>query len=651
MRSRLDWRGLAGLKLLDTEPPFTGATGYEAADVGVGLQCSVTPGQLTAGTWLSGDLLLDGRFIVVFELRLLERGEDARPFRLVFGLQPQCGARLRFSLAHLSLNRWMLEREGGLLKPMCYGHAVQPERVERLELRVLRKAAGVARWWMTPLRATRRAPTKLARPALPCGPLLDDMGQSTLHDWPGRTRDTDELARRLKLQLTVAPRQAWPATWSRWGGWTAKPFQATGYFRAEHDGRRWWLVDPDGLAFWSAGCDCVRGSIDTNIRGLRAALSSRPRGAAGRADFFAANFKRAFGRHAARHWGTIALAELRRIGFNTIGNWSDESIARGGFPYVHPMKHTVGTTPLVFRDFPDVFDPRFAEDARTFAGQLRDTAEDRALIGYFLMNEPTWGFAEQTPAEGMLLNTDACHSRHALATELRSRYVTDAALAQAWGMDVTIDRVAQGRWRELRLSDAGRADLAAFSTRMVRRLFDTLSAACRQVDPNHMNLGARYYKVPPDWALAGMTSFDCFSVNGYAQRIDHAGITRIAEVARRPVMIGEFHFGALDVGLPASGIGHVPDQAARGAAYRVYVEDAAADPNCVGAHWFTLYDQSALGRFDGENYNVGFLDVCHRPYDELCEAARLTHERLYAVADGQTTPWSHAPAHLPLLFL
>ena len=33
------------------------------------------------------------------------------------------------------------------------------------------------------------------------------------------------------------------------------------------------------------------------------------------------------------------------------------------------------------------------------------TRNDPAFIGYFLMNEPTWGFASQTPAEGMLLNT------------------------------------------------------------------------------------------------------------------------------------------------------------------------------------------------------------------------------------------------------
>jgi len=59
-------------------------------------------------------------------------------------------------------------------------------------------------------------------------------------------------------------------------------------------------------------------------------------------------------------------------------------------------------------------------------------------------------------------------------------------------------------------------------------------------------------------------------------------------------------------GLPSTGIGAVKDQTARGQAYRCYFEDAAANPFVVGVHWFTLYDQSALGRYDGENYNIAF---------------------------------------------
>ena len=57
-----------------------------------------------------------------------------------------------------------------------------------------------------------------------------------------------------------------------------------------------------------------------------------------------------------------------------------------------------------------------------------------------------------------------------------------------------------------------------------------------------------------------------------------------------------------------------------------------------------------MGRFDGENWNIGFMDICHRPYAPLADAARRSHERLYAVASGQTAPFDDAPEYLPKLF-
>ena len=78
---------------------------------------------------------------------------------------------------------------------------------------------------------------------------------------------------------------------------------------------------------------------------------------------------------------------------------------------------------------------------------------------------------------------------------------------------------------------------------------------------------------------------------------------------------------------------------------------AAAKPWCVGTHYFILYDESAIGRFDGECYNIGFSDVCNRPYEELCTAARASHERLYDVASGTAPPFADAPEYLDKLFL
>jgi hypothetical protein len=63
----------------------------------------------------------------------------------------------------------------------------------------------------------------------------------------------------------------------------------------------------------------------------------------------------------------------------------------------------------------------------------------------------------------------------------------------------------------------------------------------------------------------------------------------------------------------------------------------------VGTHWFQWLDQPATGRSDGENYNIGFVDVTDRPYAELVAAAKLTHDRLPEIHHGHTPPVVRKP--------
>lgn len=656
-------RLLAGIMAEATAAPVPGAIWYFARNTGDGLAYRFPAGTLAAARYLTADMLLDGLHLAVFQIRLQE-GEDGPAFDLIYGALNQCSARIRLPLEAVNQNRWRYDREGAWLKPMCAGQRVDLAKVDRMTVTVLRKSEQPVRWCLTPFTATAAEPELLTDVVLPRGPLLDELGQSTLHQWPAKSRDADEVTARLRDQLAAAPQQTWPASFSRWGGSHDHRVAATGFFRTHHDGRRWWLVDPDGCLFWSAGMDCVRVDTAAGCAGLEPALTWTPdhdgpynaiyrRAEDGvRAiNYLAANFIRAFGPEAWReHWATIALAELRRLGFNTVANWSEWEIARAaGMPYVRPLQGWLRRTPHIYRDFPDVFDPVFLEDAASFADQLHATVDDPAFIGYFLMNEPNWGFATETPAAGMLFNAPSCASRRVLSDFLRERHGDDAGLAAAWDMPVTLAAVAEGDWHQP-LTDGAQADLADFSAVMVERFFKELSDACRKVDPNHLNLGVRYYTVPPAWAVEGMRSFDVFSMNCYHRRVPAAQLSHISALLHQPIMIGEWHFGALDVGLPASGIGHVRSQEARGQAFRVYTEDAAAHPACVGVHYFTFYDQSALGRFDGENYNIGFLDVCNRPYEALASAARASHERIYPVAQGEVKPYNDEPEYLPKLF-
>ncbi len=660
------WKTLGKLSEVDGAPPIPGAKLFSADAAGDGMAFEFRPGTLQRQRCLTSDMLLEGRELAVFQITLGE-GEKGRRLTFRFGALNQCSFRMRLDLALVDQSKWMSDREGAFLKPTFGGDRVDLAKVDRLTLTVLRKSPKPVRWCMTDLRVEPTLVPKLTEPVLPKGPLLDEFGQSTLLEWPAKTRSAEELKARIKGQLDAAPGQNWPEGFSRWGGWKGKVLgEATGWFGTKEADGRWWLVDPDGFAFWSAGIDCVRVDVDARFDGIQGALkwlpelpeyadavraADRQRPDSRSVNYLAANMIRALGREGWRDkWARITLAELKRLRFNTVGNWSDwEYASKAGFPYVRPMSFRGTRCGMVYRDFPDIFHAAFEQDAAEYAADLRSTAKDPALIGYFLMNEPTWAFSSELPAAGMLYNTAICATRQELVRFLRRKYDGEAAVSKAWNTTVTFDKIAQGKWQGV-LPPEAMPDLRDFSAVMVERYFQTISNACKQVDPNHLNLGMRWQGVPEDWAVPGMKSFDVFSMNCYQEKVPAATVDNIHKLLRRPVMVGEWHFGALDVGLPASGIGHLKNQEDRGKAYRVYLEDAASQPNCVGVHWFTLYDESALGRFDGENYNIGFMDVCNRAYEELGRAAIASHERMYTVR-GQVKPFDDAPQYLPKLFL
>jgi hypothetical protein len=44
-------------------------------------------------------------------------------------------------------------------------------------------------------------------------------------------------------------------------------------------------------------------------------------------------------------------------------------------------------------------------------------------------------------------------------------------------------------------------------------------------------------------------------------------------------------------------------------------------PYVVGADWFQFYDEPTHGRYDGENFNFGLVDIHDRPYESLTSTA------------------------------
>jgi hypothetical protein len=72
----------------------------------------------------------------------------------------------------------------------------------------------------------------------------------------------------------------------------------------------------------------------------------------------------------------------------------------------------------------------------------------------------------------------------------------------------------------------------------------------------------------------------------------------------------------------------------------LHVEQSAVLPGLIGVYWFQWLDEPVTGRRDGENYNIGFVDVTDRPYWDFIEGVKATHKRLFDVHSGKVPPGS-----------
>jgi len=168
--------------------------------------------------------------------------------------------------------------------------------------------------------------------------------------------------------------------------------------------------------------------------------------------------------------------------------------------------------------------------------------------------------------------------------------------------------------------------------------YRTVSEVMKRVAPDKLYLGSRVHSQnarfggSQEVAAAAAKYCDVVSINRY--RFSPSDL-RIPEGAGKPIIIGEFHFGALDRGMLHPGLRAVGDQEQRAQAYRHYLEEALKHPNIVGAHWFQYREQVVTGRSDGENFQIGFVDIADRPSSELIEVARSIGERMYGLRSGK----------------
>ena len=391
---------------------------------------------------------------------------------------------------------------------------------------------------------------------------------------------------------------------------------ATGFFRVvrRRDGR-WWAIDPLGRGMVPMGVDHVR---------YKGHWSQRT----GRSVHYEAN-KRKF--PSKDDWEADTLRRLKSWGFNMLGAGCDEALRRRG------LVHTVflGMGDSMCRDlgddalwicpnegrpcsaFPNVFDPLFPEHcdyvARRNCAPARD---DPWLFGYFIDNELAWwgrGGRGTGLFDAVMAKSEKHSAKKALRAFLAERGVT---------------------------GEPSEGDKIAFLRLAADRYFRFASAAIRRHDPNHLVLGARFAGLggahDTVWEVAGkycdLVTFNIYpwaDIERNVVFVDRGKKSRrvvdaFAErhsIAKRPMLITEWSFPALDSGLPCTaGAGQrFRTQRERTEATELFAKTMLATPSILGYDYFMWVDEPAEGISDAfpEDSNYGLVDLNGDAYPEI----------------------------------
>ena len=440
-------------------------------------------------------------------------------------------------------------------------------------------------------------------------PLVDEFGQWTA-EFEGKIHSIDELKAQWtqeEMQLNRIP----PLERSKYGGFLDKQVQATGWFRVEKIDNRWWFVDPDGYLFFSIGANGITpggGGSASEVAGLENVFSKKPpRTERGFMSYGEMNQRVRFGDNEdfQQNWANLTLKRIRAWGLNT----NTGAIRMLTMPYMSFLRYQ--GVPNVF-GLQDIYIDNYEQLIDNgIKAATENSKNDPYLIGYFLQNEPSWLEQEPRVCE-LILNGDDIPLKAAL---------------RAW--------LAGGDTPERRTE---------FVHSTFRKHIETMTRYLKKYDPNHLSLGIRFgHSAVPDPNILQICKdfFEVFSFNTYRLMPNMDYVNEVAAKIDLPMIMGEFHFGAIDRGM-APGLVQVANQQERAVAFQYFAENAFAHPCLIGIAWFQYTDQGMLGRGDGERYNIGVVDVTDRPYP-IVEGIRQTAENAYKVHAGLQPPFSRIP--------
>ena len=124
------------------------------------------------------------------------------------------------------------------------------------------------------------------------------------------------------------------------------------------------------------------------------------------------------------------------------------------------------------------------------------------------------------------------------------------------------------------------------------------------------------------------TNYDLDGPDGW---VAHYFFDGLAVLTGKPILVSEFFCAAMENRSGNKNTGHllkVRSQTERAMVVEKALQNFARCPYIVGTHWFQYYDEPQGGRPDGEDYNMGLVNIYDRPYQEVLASFQSTNPLL-----------------------
>ena len=402
---------------------------------------------------------------------------------------------------------------------------------------------------------------------------------------------------------------------------------ATGFFHMAEKNGKWWAIDPLGRGTVLLGIDHVTYNGHWSKRTKRSLYrewndAHYPNREAwmqetvGRLKAWGFNMLGAGGHAPLEHRGLIHTKFLS-MGDSLCWNEQDDEF------WICPNEHRPCSA------FPNVFHPLFPAHcdyvARKRCAPVKD---DPWLLGYFIDNELAW-WGRGPQATGLFNEAMKKSASHTAKKALLSFVAAEIARR---GLGTTpFDKLPRETRDDIKHS---------FLRLAAEKYFSITSAAIRRHDPNHLVLGARFAGLggadPVVWEVSGkycdVVTFNCYPWADIDRNVVllHSGrnATRAADafaerhaIVKRPMLITEWSFPALDSGLPCTGGAgqRFQTQKGRTAATELFAKTMLSLPFLIGYDYFMWVDEPAAGISDEfpEDSNYGLVNEQGVPYPEI----------------------------------